>query len=559
MNSVDLLQKMADKYYHSGWNVIPLFNYSKNPATATNLFPTYRNYDGREVKGWEPFKTRRITPDEHELFFHKNKPTGLGVVTGMVSGITVIDVDKYKGGVVQWKKESANVSKTASGGLHFFYKYNPIVRTTGLVKDVFIEIKNDGGVIILPPTQIKKDGNILSYQWVRCNKNTDETIYISDEINLDDISHIKKTKEGENVKTELSDLLRVPHGQKHTALLTLCNKMYARFPQSDWDIADQFIFSASQKYQPPADKRHVLQTMRDCKRFMLENKDKVILDFDKKENEQKKIQEEKSHVKIYRGEEADKAYDNLTSELSDGITTGFDSIDSVFRYVGKHVYVLSAQTHIGKTLFTVNSAVKVASLGYKVLYLSLEMGLLVVKTVRSVTGKPVPDTMQIAESDYFISAQTVESLMADHEADIVFLDHTHFIKKEGRDHKEVIDNLMFNIQFIAKRKKIPFVVVAHLRKINDSRPPILDDLKDSSFLSQVPSVICMLHRDRNSEEDVMNGKDELKKDGVLFVRKNRISHILRAIHFVISDSGEFIFESDPRYIMIKSQNDIDSF
>ena len=86
----------------------------------------------------------------------------LGVLTGKINGITVIDIDLKDDGMKVWeqitKKNDINdpwIVKTGNGGLHLYYKYDPDlklgdhkVRCDG--KMIGWDIRNDGGYVISP-------------------------------------------------------------------------------------------------------------------------------------------------------------------------------------------------------------------------------------------------------------------------------------------------------------------------------------------------------------------------------------------------------------------------
>jgi hypothetical protein len=73
----------------------------------------------------------------------------------------------------------------------------------------------------------------------------------------------------------------------------------------------------------------------------------------------------------------------------------------------------------------------------------------------------------------------------------------------------------------------------------------MDDLKDSSSLSQIPSVVAMLHREKNTEEDIEHGESIFSNMGTLYVYKNRIYGRTGAEKFNIYDNGEIIFDRHP--------------
>ena len=121
---------------------------------------------------------------------------------------------------------------------------------------------------------------------------------------------------------------------------------------------------------------------------------------------------------------------------------------------------------------------------------------------------------------------------------LVVIDHLHFIKKSGDKTTDAIDNMMAEVQNMAKRLEIPILVIAHVRKLNADRTPEMDDLRDSSSLSQIPSVVLLLHRKRNDE--AFQNISYLSPYGALFIAKNRIQGRTGVISFSLEKTGNFI-------------------
>ncbi len=120
MNPPNLtLQEYAKRYFDFGWNIIPLFKHSKNPASASHLFPQ---------GGWLEYQKRKITKEEFNKFFIENKPTGVGLITGKISGVVVVDEDSYKQGGMRFDLDSPLKVKTASGGKHYYFRYEDQVK-----------------------------------------------------------------------------------------------------------------------------------------------------------------------------------------------------------------------------------------------------------------------------------------------------------------------------------------------------------------------------------------------------------------------------------------------
>ena len=108
--------------------------------------------------------------------FPKESDQNIGIRTGEVSGLIVVDVDKakpgeteYVDGLTYWKdfiepklKEfpATRLVQSGGGGLHYYYKYEPrlsVLRNKARLRledgsEVTIDIRTDGGYIVAPPS-----------------------------------------------------------------------------------------------------------------------------------------------------------------------------------------------------------------------------------------------------------------------------------------------------------------------------------------------------------------------------------------------------------------------
>ncbi len=86
-------------YLKSGFSVIPV------------------GKDKKPLILWKGFQTRRPTEKEMKTWFQLPNVHGIGIVTGAISGIAVVDVEK--GGVINDLPETA-MSQTGGGGWHLY-------------------------------------------------------------------------------------------------------------------------------------------------------------------------------------------------------------------------------------------------------------------------------------------------------------------------------------------------------------------------------------------------------------------------------------------------------
>ncbi len=140
----DLLNA-ALNYLSRGWSIIPINPSSKKPC----------------LESWLEYQRRLPTIDEVNDWWTKWPWASIGLVTGEISGVSVIDVDPRHGGISDNLTDTVK-SQTGGGGFHYFYLYNHNVHSQNGVKDG-IDLKSDGGYVILPPS-IHASGN--KYTWI---------------------------------------------------------------------------------------------------------------------------------------------------------------------------------------------------------------------------------------------------------------------------------------------------------------------------------------------------------------------------------------------------------
>ena len=157
MEKKDQITEEALKYEKLGFSVIPLGEISKNSAGKKEIqYPI----------GWKQYQTVRATPDEIRSWNCKN----LGIVTGEVSGIFVLDSDLYKKNFDANLLASLNIPKTprqrtAGGGeqsLLRIPKDFPIKNQVNIGNNSGIDIRGSGGMVICPPSQTPYG----KYEWI---------------------------------------------------------------------------------------------------------------------------------------------------------------------------------------------------------------------------------------------------------------------------------------------------------------------------------------------------------------------------------------------------------
>ena len=144
----------AQAYLAAGWSAIPV------------------GQDKRPLFTWKEFQTRRAEPDECSAWFDKYPNANVGVVTGAISGISVVDLDGPDG---EASAKDLNLPRTYTvktpKGWHLYYKHHPLLHT-GAAFLPGIDVRSDGGYVVAPPSAI----NGLVYSQRRKDKVAEFTL-----------------------------------------------------------------------------------------------------------------------------------------------------------------------------------------------------------------------------------------------------------------------------------------------------------------------------------------------------------------------------------------------
>lgn len=166
------IRDWAHKYVDAGWNIFPLLPSSKRPHfNALILTGFEKEVDGKVQAEWESFQSQRVTHELVDAWWDIDPKANIALVCGRISGVTVIDIDtKHEPN----PKEAADkirsevcdftmASRTGSMGLHLFCQYAQGVGNSTKTLHKMIDIRGDGGYVVLPPSIHDETGRTYSF------------------------------------------------------------------------------------------------------------------------------------------------------------------------------------------------------------------------------------------------------------------------------------------------------------------------------------------------------------------------------------------------------------
>lgn len=153
--SSGLLLKAALDYARLGWSVIPIEPRGKRPLIRWQVYQ-YRRPEVTEVADW----------------FGRWPDANLAVVTGVVSGLVVLDVDPGHGGdesLAALERAHGTCpdtveALTGGGGRHRYFAHPGEITRNRVGIAPGIDLRGDGGYVVAPPS-VHATGE--SYRWVR--------------------------------------------------------------------------------------------------------------------------------------------------------------------------------------------------------------------------------------------------------------------------------------------------------------------------------------------------------------------------------------------------------
>lgn len=198
--------------------------------------------DKRPLIIWKKYQSERASEQELTDWFKKYPNMNIGVVTGKVSDLIVVDIDPRHGGSEELFKDIKTLkSKTGGGGWHYFFKYEEGIQNNANIKPG-IDTRGEGGYAAIPPSTHPSGKD---YEWL-----VDLSYVIAPLPNFfkEWLSDAKPNSKAFGKKI----LEGVVEGSRNDSAASVAGKLLAHFPVKEWKISVWPLLQAwNAKNNPP--------------------------------------------------------------------------------------------------------------------------------------------------------------------------------------------------------------------------------------------------------------------------------------------------------------------
>lgn len=235
------MHEQVTEYIDRGWSILPVKPSEKRPY----------------MTNWLQYQHTKATKEMANNWFTNLSGAGVGMVTGRISNVVVLDVENYcKIPIEELLKRypTQMVSQTGTGGYHLFYLYpNNVSKVTNRV-GIFegADLRADGGFIVLPPTR-HPNGN--AYRWVKQGP-----LGVFPKALLDIQSQPKVQSDGWITET----LRGVSEGGRNDACARLAGYFFRKGVNSD--IVEALLMEWNERNDPPLPVREIRTTIKSIER-----------------------------------------------------------------------------------------------------------------------------------------------------------------------------------------------------------------------------------------------------------------------------------------------------
>lgn len=459
----------ALKYLSMGWSIIPLRPKSKEPLIK-----------------WIEFQNRRASESEVKDWFTKHIDANLGVVTGLVSNLAVVDLDGPEG-LTSGRNlglKSSVVSLTGAGRQLWFKNQMGLQNSVKVIAPG-IDIRAEGGYVVAPPS-IHPNGR--QYRWLNTLTNVSLAQMPAFPLSLI-VPNVPNGKENTgNEKGWIAEALReMSDGNIDTTLFKICS----RLRNDGLTEVDALALLGPHALLAGATPGHLEDKIRN-----------VWGRYEPKQQRSDALISTKLVLHSPANPDSIDEFARRSIPSLDTLKTGYIRFDTLSKGLKKgEVLTVAARTGVGKTNWIITPIREFCEQGKRVLLFSTEM------SFDQIWGRYIAT---LGKSDDFKSHQfhicdeftpdieRIEEAIKNVQPDLFIFDHISHI---GTDY-HIISRFMSEIKRLCRLFNIPAIVTAQLNRNADyvesgaRIEPRLSMIQGSDQIGQMSAQVLLLNEKR---------------------------------------------------------------
>ena len=545
--------KLAMGYLTRGWSVLPC---GKNKIP---LIP------------WKIYQERFPTEIEIKSWFIKFPEAQVGIITGPISNLLVVDVEK--GGDTSFLPQNTMIVKTGGQGFHYLFLFEEGFTNKARIRPL-TDLRGSGGFIVAAgstsdkgPYEIIKNAPLLPFPKELFPEKRD-------------IFQYPETKPNNKQVFSQFDLDYPGYGegQRNDQTARFIGKVLTKVHSSDWETtAWPIVESANTRNTPPLAQNELRRTFESIKGTekrnspyrWLKNDSRGELDAPQGFSEQPQVLGEQGDEVKHIAEVAE----SQKIDITDVYSLQMPIFDEVIRggVIPGDLVVVSGQTSHGKsslcqdwTMSLIRGEKKV-----KVLWFSYELMVSEIWRKFQEMGATKEDMVFAPAKHSTGSLDWVEKKIKEAKEKFgikaVVIDHLGFLLpkiKKGMSEKSMSSNyatyltqIVREIKTMALQEEIIVFLPVHMKKKEHrSGGADIEDLKDSSGIGQEADLVFLIEREKNNNKDADSCFTELTK---IYLAKNRRTGITKIGRFTMMN-GRFVQDTSDKEFKALTEKKIEA-
>ena len=484
----------ALKYLKLGFSVIPLRPKGKEP-----LIP------------WTEFQKRRATESEITAWFTRTPDANIGIVTGSISGVAVVDLDGPEG-IAEAKKlglSSTLVSITGEGK-HLWFRANGALIPNAVRIQPGIDIRGEGGYVCAPPS-IHESGR--RYRFLRGVLTVDNLPIFPSEILeskmncVEPVSQTRKFKEEGWIAKALQEMTNGNIDNTLTAVL-------GRLRRDGYSSSDAYMLINPHAERVGAEDGHLEAKIRNVwERYSasprLENRQQNNsgTDAEYRRGDGNLVIHSPTNPDSLK--QFEQSRNEMDSQSDNGLRTGYPKLDQMLQggLKSSRLLTVAARTGTGKTNWIIGVARTLCEAGKRVLIFSTETPYTEFWTRYIAT---LSDNTEFSKHALYVcdsfapNIEKVEEAINEIKPDLFVFDHINHVSEEQRE----LGAFMQGLNFLRRKYECAGIVTAQLNrsadwidlKSGEKVTPRMSMIKGSGTIEQASSRVLLLSETRVTPE-----------------------------------------------------------